>query len=73
MTWSEAFSKHLDALGLSQIDALVALRKARIKVSVSQICYWRRGTYPRAGTRQKLERWSKGAIDSELPAASSHG
>lgn len=69
MTWSEAFTRHLDKLGLSQQDALFSLRRSRIKATVSQICYWRRGTCPRAATRRKIERWSGGSVPADLPRA----
>lgn len=68
-TWSEAFKAYLDEIGLTQQDALFALRKARIKATASQISCWARYQRPHEQTRQKLERWSGGKIKAELPSA----
>lgn len=68
-TWSEAFTAHLKALGLSQQDAAFTLRRARMRVTQSQISYWCRGSRPRVEMRERLERWSKGAVPADLPMA----
>lgn len=67
-TWSEAFTAHLESLGLSQQEAMFALRRAKMRVTQSQISYWVRGSRPREQMRQRIERWSKGAVAADLPA-----
>lgn len=67
-TWSDAFTAYLDSLGLSQQDAMFALRRARMRVTQSQISYWCRGSRPREQMRERLERWSKGVVRADLPA-----
>lgn len=67
-TWSEAFTAYLEFLGLSQQNAMFALRKAKIKATQSQISYWVRGSRPREPMRDRIARWSKGAVPADLPA-----
>jgi len=70
VNWSVAFAKHLAVKGLSQQDALFALRLAGIKATQSSISYWARGaTYPREQTRRQIEKWSGGKVRANLPAA----
>jgi len=72
VTWSESFAGYLDKLGLNQQSAFVALTKARVPATQSQVSYWRRGSaYPREATRKKIERWSKGAVSADLPPSES--
>jgi hypothetical protein len=67
-TWSEAFTAYLRKLGLSQSDAHLAMRRARIRVSPSQVSYYCRGARPREALRQKIQRWSRGDVPANLPA-----
>lgn len=72
-TWSEAFKAYLAGQGLSQQQALFALRRARVKVTQSGVSYWCRGTRPRESTRARVARWSKGAVPADLPATADTG
>jgi hypothetical protein len=67
-TWTDAFRAHLQKLGLSQQEAVFALRKASIRVTPSQVSYWYRGALPREETRKRIERWSKGEVPASAVA-----
>lgn len=62
MTWSERFRAHLEKQGLTQLDAVFSLRRARIKASPSMVSNWCRGTVPREKTRERIDKWSDGAV-----------
>lgn len=69
-TWSDAFAKHIESLGLTQQQAFISLNRAHVPATQSQVSYWCRGAaYPREETRKKIERWSKGAVPADLPAS----
>lgn len=69
-TWAQAFAAYLAKKGLSQQDALFALRLAGIRAAPSSISYWSRGaTYPREETRAAIAKWSKNEIGANLPAS----
>lgn len=70
-TWSDAFRAHIHRRWPehAQKEASFSLR-----VTPSTIHYWCRGARPREEkTRRRIERWSKGDVKADLPAAPMSG
>ena len=68
-TWSEAFTAFLKAKKLNQQQAMVQMHVAGIPVTQSQVSYWCHGAFPRESTRKLIQRWSRGKVRADLPAA----
>lgn len=71
MGWSDRFAKHLRKRDISQIDAVVELRSYGVRATQSQVHYWCCGSRPREqDVRNRIERWSDGAIPACAPRES---
>lgn len=67
MNWSERFAAYLTKRDVSQLDVVIELRTFGVRATQSQVHYWIHGSRPRAEARERIAKWSRGAVPASAP------
>lgn len=62
MTWSQTFAQYIE----KRFGEGAQLKTAHaLKIAPSSVSYWCRGSVPREKMRERIEKWSDGAVPAE--------